>query len=263
MAKRFADTDIWQKEWFLKLSLRCKMLVKFLFDNCDCAGIYEPNFTLLSFYIGEQITEKDFEEIKQVKKLENGNYFIEDFIKFQYNTTLEELNPKFSVHKGIIKQLEKNNITLTQPLPNPLIGVSQPLQDMDKDKDMDKVNNSSSLLLSSSKKKTDPTMSEAKRKFVEEYQKVFKARPFLSWQDQLRITELSAQYEDFVELIPSAISRLKNIDFKDIDFKPTATWLLKGNNFERVMNGEFDKKETSTQDVLKAWANEYKEVEEL
>lgn len=112
-------------------------------------------------------------------------------------------------------------------------------------------------------KKTDPTMSEAKRKFVEEYQKVFKARPFLSWQDQLRITELSAQYEDFVELIPSAISRLKNIDFKDIDFKPTATWLLKGNNFERVMNGEFDKKETSTQDVLKAWANEYKEVEEL
>jgi hypothetical protein len=66
-----------------------------------------------------------------------------------------------------------------------------------------------------------------------------------------------------VELIPSAISRLKNIDFKDIDFKPTATWLLKGNNFERVMNGEFDKKETSTQDVLKAWANEYKEVEEL
>lgn len=111
MAKRFTDTDIWKKEWFLNLSLKHKLLVKFLFDNCDCAGVYEPNYILLSVCIGENITEKDIEEIKQVRKLENGNFFIEDFLDFQYNIkSFEDLKPKFSVHKGIIKSLQKNGL---------------------------------------------------------------------------------------------------------------------------------------------------------
>lgn len=146
MAKRFTDTAIWQKEWFLKLSMKQKLLVKFLFDNCDCAGIYEPNFTLLSFFIGDTITEKDLIEIKQVKKLPNGNYMIEDFLKFQYGiNNISELNSKFSVHKGIIKQLEKNNITLKQPLPNPYPTLTQGLQDKDMDKDKDKDINTNSI----------------------------------------------------------------------------------------------------------------------
>ena len=59
----------------------------------------------------------------------------------------------------------------------------------------------------------------------------------------MRLTELAADYPDIRELIPQAIKKLKEIDFKDIDFTPSASWLLKGDNFERVMNGEFDKKE--------------------
>lgn len=137
MAKRFTDTEIWNKEWYLALSLKHKMLVKFLFDNCDCAGIYEPNFILLSFYIGEKITTSDFEELKQIKKLENGNYLIEDFLEFQYGIkNYNSLNPKFSVHKGIIKSLEKNKL-----FSKGCLTLTQELQDMDKDKDKDNTTN--------------------------------------------------------------------------------------------------------------------------
>ena len=134
MAKRFSDTEIWNKEWFLNLSLKHKMLVKFLFDNCDCAGVYEPNYALLSFYLGEKITPNDFENLKQIRKLNNGNFLIEDFLKFQYGiSSYESLNPNFSVHKGIIKSLEKNQL-----LSKGCVRVKQPLQDMDKDMDKDK-----------------------------------------------------------------------------------------------------------------------------
>ena len=147
MAKRFTDTEIWNKEWYLALSLKHKMLVKFLFDNCDCAGIYEPNFILLSFYIGEKITTEDFNKLKQVKKLDNGNYLIEDFLNFQYGVkSYEALNPKFSVHKGILKSLEKNQL-----LSNPCLTLKQGLQDMDKDMDKDKDNNSNKQIDTSSK----------------------------------------------------------------------------------------------------------------
>ena len=147
MAKRFTDTEIWNKEWYLALSLKHKMLVKFLFDNCDCAGIYEPNFILLSFYIGEKITEEDFNELKQIRKLNNGNYLIEDFLVFQYGVkSYDALNPKFSVHKGILKSLEKNQL-----LSNSCLTLTQGLQDMDKDMDKDKDNTSNKQIDTSSK----------------------------------------------------------------------------------------------------------------
>jgi hypothetical protein len=147
MAKRFTDTEIWNKEWYLALSLKHKMLVKFLFDNCDCAGIYEPNFILLSFYIGEKITAEDFNELKQIRKLNNGNYLIEDFLVFQYGVkSYDALNPKFSVHKGILKSLEKNQL-----LSNSCLTLTQGLQDMDKDMDKDKDNTSNKQIDTSSK----------------------------------------------------------------------------------------------------------------
>lgn len=158
MSKRFVDTEIWQKEWFLDLSIKHKLLLKFLFDNCDCAGIYEPNFKLLSFYIGEKITPEDFNNIKQIKKLPNGNYLIEDFIKFQYKiNNYSELNPSFSVHKGIIKSLIKNQL-----LDKGCLTLKQPLQDMDKDKDINTTNNSTN-----NTKFNKPTIEEIKNYCLE------------------------------------------------------------------------------------------------
>ena len=59
MAKRFTDTEIWQKDWFLDLPIKQKLLVKFIFDNCDCAGIYEISYRVLKNCFGEEIKKED------------------------------------------------------------------------------------------------------------------------------------------------------------------------------------------------------------
>lgn len=226
MTKRLNDTEIWDKEWFLILSTKEKLLVKYLFDKCDCAGIYVPNYTLLNFIFGEPVTREDFANIKQVKMLENGNYFIEDFIEFQYGVNITGLNPNFSVHKGVIKQLQKNGLlTVSKPLDNSCI---ETVQDKDKDKNKDK------------NKKLDIYSNKYKVYFEKEYKRIFGQKPYLSQFDCQKVVEISSEYD--AEIITIAIEKLKDITFEDINFKPTASWLLKDNNFERVMNGEFDKK---------------------
>lgn len=110
------------------------------------------------------------------------------------------------------------------------------------DNDSDSVNVSVNVNDNVRVKKNDPLISKTKKAFIDEYTKIFGVKPFLSFQDSTKLVELSADYPDFEELIPIALARLKNIDFKDINFKPSASWLLKENNFERVMNGEFESK---------------------
>lgn len=160
MAKRLHDTEIWHKEWFFNLTMTQKLLVQYLFDNCDCAGVFEANYKIMQFLIGAVVKEKDLLAIKQVVKLPNGKFFLTDFINFQYRVNLEELNPKFSVHKGIIKILEKNGIIgkdgeclnferVTEELNNPY-NVKE--QNKDKDKDIDK-NNISNNTNSNNKEK--------------------------------------------------------------------------------------------------------------
>ena len=90
-------------------------------------------------------------------------------------------------------------------------------------------------------KKTDIYCNKYKTFFVKVYKDVFKQTPFLSLDDCKKIVELSTTYPP--DIIETAIKKLKKISFDDIEFKPSASWLLKDNNFERVMNGEFDKRE--------------------
>ena len=248
MAKRLSDTEIWRKDWFLDLSIKQKLLVKFLFDNCDCAGIYEISYRTLRNCFNEEITKKDFEGLKQIKFLNENTIFIEDFIKFQYNCEISNLNPKYSVHRGIIKILNKYGLfeTLTQGLGNPSI-----VRVLDKDKDKDKDNtinlhiNTSNYNNNDEKiKKLDPYVNPIGEFFKSEYKKIIGTTPRLSSLDCNRLIELAAENPDIKEIIPIAINRLKTIDFKDIQFTPSANWLLKGNNFERVINGEFEPKET-------------------
>ena len=100
-------------------------------------------------------------------------------------------------------------------------------------------------------KKTDPFINPIKTLFISEYEKTFNTRCYLSAQECLRLTELASEHPEIREIIPVAISRLKNISFNDINFKPKASWLLKSNNFERVMNGEFDSNE------CKSWIDDW------
>lgn len=177
MAKRFTDSEIWNKDWFLELSIKQKLLVKYIFDNCDIAGFLEISFRTLSFTFGEQVTKEDFDGLKQIRFINENTVFVEDFIKFQNGVSIEELNPNYSVHKGIIKKLNKYNTfeTLKDPYQDLQCNTSNgSLQVKVKVKDKVKVNNNNNLINEENLepiKKIDPYCDPLVDDCIEEYGK--------------------------------------------------------------------------------------------
>lgn len=145
MAKRYYDSEIWKKKWFQKITDVQRSLFLYMLANCDCAGIYEPDSIMLSFFIKTDDVQKEISEINTIKKqveiLPNGRFFIIDFIEFQYfNTKDKHLNINNNAHKGVIKCLIKNDIDIkkylapNEPLMSPCLGALDMDKDMDKDK---------------------------------------------------------------------------------------------------------------------------------
>lgn len=129
MAKRFTDTELWDKEWFMALKPKLKCLVKYVRDKCDMAGFWSPNWKLADMYIGEKVTEKDLLSIdsgKQFIKLDEGKIFCCGFIEFQYG---EKLNPASPVHRKILSIVEKNNLDINTLLNTLSDRVSNTLQE--------------------------------------------------------------------------------------------------------------------------------------
>lgn len=245
MPNRLTDTEIWKKDWFLDLNTKQKLLVKFLFDNCDCAGFYKISWHLLKVYFNDvEITKDDFKKIKQVRFLDDNFIFIEDFALYQCKIqSFDKLNPNNNAHKGVLKLLEKYGIykAPSKPLTSPSPGAQE--------KEKEKENNLYNINLNNKEKtkKLDLYINPIKTYFLEEYEREFGTQPRLSSFDCNRLIELAADNPDIKEIIPEALKRLKRIDFSDIQFTPGASWLLKGNNFERVMNGEFEPKKTQAE----------------
>lgn len=144
MAKRFTDTAKWNKVWFRKLSLIHKCFWEYLTDNCDHAGVWEVDFETASYYIGEDLDINDIKKTfdKQIIEVDCGKrWFIRDFIVFQYNCNIKELNPANKLHNSIIQILKKYEIIgaykgLVRGMQGDLQGHMD--KDKDKDKDMDK-----------------------------------------------------------------------------------------------------------------------------
>lgn len=137
MAKRLTDTDKWKRKNYRLLPPLMKLAHQYLLDNCDHCGIWHPDFDLMSFQIGAEITEEEFFEHfgKKCVLLPNGAIFYPTFLSFQYKG---KLNPKNKAHQSVIDTirhfgLEKHSppILESKPLPSPLEapskGESQPL----------------------------------------------------------------------------------------------------------------------------------------
>lgn len=123
MTKRFCDTEIWTKDWFIDLDTKHKLLTKFLFDSCDCAGIYKISWKMLNFLFDDKITLDDFRQIKQVKIIDDNTVFVEDFVLFQQSlSSLDDLNPNNKAHLGIIRRLKE-----IKPLLSPNQGATEGL----------------------------------------------------------------------------------------------------------------------------------------
>ena len=133
MAKRFMDTDLWNKKWFRELPVRLKIVWFYLINKCNHAGIWECDIDLLSFQIGENYTLKEILEAfgDNLKEIGDNKIFITKFCKFQYG----ELNPSVRVHQSVMKLLQKHNIDLDKSL----LSVSDKLLSVkDKEKEKDK-----------------------------------------------------------------------------------------------------------------------------
>ena len=63
MAKRFIDTKIWDKAWFRKLSTKNKLVWIYLLGKCDHAGIWDADWELAEFIIGETITYDELPDV--------------------------------------------------------------------------------------------------------------------------------------------------------------------------------------------------------
>ncbi len=92
MAKRFTDTDKWDRPWFRNLAMQYKLLWFFILDRCDIAGVWYVDMELAAFQIGFKFNRQKSEEAfeKQIE-IKGERWLVKDFIPFQYGS-LDESN---------------------------------------------------------------------------------------------------------------------------------------------------------------------------
>ena len=149
--KRFGDCKIWAKQWHRKWPLRIKSLWRYLYENCDHAGVWEQDWELASLQIGETVGPEDIDALNsgngesdpaRVIVLDNGKLWLSGFMSFQYGRLSEECR----AHGPVIVSIEKNKLwnllpdSLCNSLSNRHIVI-----DKDKDRDKDKDKNKGAL----------------------------------------------------------------------------------------------------------------------
>ena len=141
-------TELFEDAWFMDLPAKYKLFWIYLLTKCNNSGIWQVNWKLAQFYVGDNLEPTEVKRVfaDRVKEFEGGKYwFIPKFIQFQYGERLSKSNPATS---GVIKSLEDFNLLefipktkiykgASKELPSPLQGAQD--KDKDKEKDKDKV----------------------------------------------------------------------------------------------------------------------------
>lgn len=237
MTKRLADTEIWEKNWFLDLNDKQKLLIKFLFDKCDCAGFYPICWKIIKMSFSSEITKADFEGLKQVRFVNEDTVFIEDFIYFQYGIkNHKDLNPNNNVHKGIINRLKKYNCYQVEKVI--VVNVNEPINQVE-------------II---QPKKTDPFFDPLIDEAFKTYEDNCPNLPKLRFERRNRdireltaklLTEIDQDMATFKEICQKA-NELKKIAEKTIDFKSMC------NNYIGILNGKYKDQATNFREDLKA-----------
>lgn len=141
MPKRLTATEKWTDPWFCSLTDNEKLFWLYLLDNCNHAGIWEPNWFMFGVYV-RNFTFKA--EHFQGRIVDLGvKWFIPKFIDFQYGG-IAKLNPENKAHASVLALLEKEGASkgLARGLLAPKDMVM--VKDKDTEKEVlhkDKVNN--------------------------------------------------------------------------------------------------------------------------
>ena len=134
MAKRFTDTNIWEKKWFMKLTAYEKLAYFYIKDKCNVIGIYEENDMLERLCVGRKL---NFDVLlskcnANIEHHTSDKYWLPDFCLFQYGQLTEECRP----HQKYIAMLKASGLDKRV-----FKGYSKgiyTLQDKDKEKEKDK-----------------------------------------------------------------------------------------------------------------------------
>jgi len=154
MAKRFTDTNKYNKQFFRGLPGPYKLLYDYLYHDCDHAGIWIVDFEIAQVYIGKDMPVNETKALELFNNDEQRIYvfkdgarwFIPGFIEFQYGP----LNRKNRVHNSIIKILKSYGLlNIFKGLTSPLDGVKDKEKDIYNNisKDNARVNHSNNLKL--------------------------------------------------------------------------------------------------------------------
>lgn len=109
--KRFTETTKWGDPWFRKLKPEIKLLWQWLLDNCDNAGVIDPDMDLASFQIGYQYPINTLSELgDRVAKLPSGKYLVKKFVLFQYG---DRLSSECKAHNPVFQSLKSNSVELS------------------------------------------------------------------------------------------------------------------------------------------------------
>lgn len=137
MAKRFTDSEKWNKRFIRGLKPVYKLLWLFICDECNHAGIWEVDMESAQLKIGGKISEADAIKFfgSKIVVIDRGlKWFIPSFIEFQY----VELSEKNRAHDKVIFLLrryglldDKNNVN------KPLWGVAKAPMDMEEEEAME------------------------------------------------------------------------------------------------------------------------------
>jgi len=109
MPKRFCDTERWRSKRWRELTPECKLFWQYVNDNCNHGGVWEVDFGLASYQIGQPLEESVLRATfaDSITELDNGQrWFLNDFIEEQYGT----LNRINHAHNGAAKILEKHGL---------------------------------------------------------------------------------------------------------------------------------------------------------
>lgn len=115
MGKRFTETRKWETPAYRGLSMAAKVVLQYVEDRCDNAGVWEPDFAMAQFCIGAEVI--DFGRVHaelgdRVRVLKNGKWWLTRFIQFQCG----QLKPETChPHRTVVRLLQQHGISPKDP----------------------------------------------------------------------------------------------------------------------------------------------------
>lgn len=205
--KRFTETLKWSDPWFRKLSPRLKCLWMHLVDACDCAGVLDPDWELISFQIGEKVTEDDVENFgDRVGRSVSGKLVILSFIQFQYG----KLSQDCKAHAPVFKATAAHDLDrVSKGYPKAIHSLKEKEKDKDTEKDID---NSVDSKPSPAVAHVIPDELQKVQGFTSEWEnfKVHRRRkraPMTKRAEELMLSKLSERPEKAMQALQTAMQR--------------------------------------------------------